>query len=65
MPDMNGRQLAEAAVARWPRLKVLYMTGHTRNAIVHDGVLDADAHLITKPFAVEELVRQIRHALSD
>jgi signal transduction histidine kinase len=65
MPDMNGRQLAEAAVARWPRLKVLYMTGHTRNAIVHNGVLDADAHLITKPFAVEELVRQIRHALSD
>ena len=40
MPDMNGRQLAEAALERRPALKVLFTTGYTRNAIVHNGMLD-------------------------
>jgi YesN/AraC family two-component response regulator len=35
MPGMNGRALAEAAKLRRPGLKVLYMTGYSRNAIVH------------------------------
>ena len=37
---MNGRQLAEAAASRRPGLPVLFTTGYTRNAIVHDGRLD-------------------------
>ena len=40
MPDMNGRRLAEAALERRPALKVLFTTGYTRNAIVHNGMLD-------------------------
>lgn len=39
MPEMNGRQLADAALKLLPDLKVLFTTGYTRNAIVHDGVL--------------------------
>ncbi len=37
---MNGRQLADQALRRRPRLKVLYTTGYARNAIVHHGRLD-------------------------
>ena len=37
MPDMNGRELSEAARRLQPGLKLLFMTGYTRNAIVHAG----------------------------
>ena len=40
MPDMKGRRLAEAALKIRPDLKVLYTTGYTRNAVLHNGVLD-------------------------
>jgi len=40
MPGMDGRKLAEEALRRRPDLKVLFTTGYTRNAIVHNGTLD-------------------------
>ncbi len=64
MPDMNGRKLAEAALQRFPKLRVLYMTGYTRNAIVHNGVLDADVQLLSKPFTLETLALKVHAALA-
>jgi len=55
MPGRSGRQLAEAVVRIKPDVRVLYMTGYTQNAIVHNGVLDSGTHLITKPFTVQQL----------
>ena len=63
MPDMNGRKLADEAVRRRPALKVLYTTGYTSNAIVHNGVLDPGVHLITKPFTLEQLALKVREVL--
>jgi CheY-like chemotaxis protein len=40
MPGTNGRELAKRADALRPGLKVLYVTGYSRNAIVHQGRLD-------------------------
>jgi two-component system NtrC family sensor kinase len=60
---MNGRQLAEEAQRRYPGLKVLYATGYTRNAIIHQGRLDADVELLTKPFTAEILARKVRQVL--
>ena len=45
MPDMNGRKLADEALSRRPDLKVLFTTGYTRNAVVHNGVLDPGVQL--------------------
>jgi hypothetical protein len=39
------------------------MTGYTRNAIVHNGVLDADARLLSKPFTLSHLASKVREAL--
>jgi CheY-like chemotaxis protein len=63
MPGMNGRQLAEAALKRWPGLKVLYMTGYSRNAIVHQGRLDPGVELLQKPLTSEQISRAVRQIL--
>jgi len=60
---MNGRQLADEALRRRPDLKVLYATGYTRNAIIHQGRLDADVELLTKPFTHDLLTRKVRQIL--
>jgi signal transduction histidine kinase len=60
---MNGRQLADEAIRRKPKLKVLFTTGYTANAIVHHGRLDPDVELISKPFTYESLGRKIRAIL--
>jgi CheY-like chemotaxis protein len=64
MPGMTGRQLADVARVNQPGLKVLYTTGYTQNAIVHNGVLDRDAELISKPFTVDQLARKVRKVLA-
>jgi PAS domain S-box-containing protein len=61
--SMNGRQLADEAARRQPGLKVLFTTGYSRNAIVHHGRLDAGIHMISKPFAYDELAAKIRGML--
>ncbi|HUT78678.1 MAG TPA: ATP-binding protein, partial [Polyangia bacterium] len=63
MPGISGRQLADRLRAIRPGLRVLFMSGHTDNAIVHHGVLKPGTHLIGKPFEAEQLARRIREVL--
>ncbi len=63
MPDTNGRRLADQACERRPGLKVLYTTGYTRNAVVHNGVVDPGVELIGKPFTLDELAARVREIL--
>jgi CheY-like chemotaxis protein len=65
MPNMNGRQLAEQARSARPDLKILYTTGYTRNAIVHNGMLDAEVAFLAKPFTVDQLARKIRKVIDE
>ena len=63
MPDMNGRQLADEAVKRVSNLKVIFMTGYTRNAVVHNGQIDPGVAFLQKPFQPSALARKIRTVL--
>jgi signal transduction histidine kinase/CheY-like chemotaxis protein len=63
MPGKNGRKLAEEACVLYPPLKVLYMTGYSRNAIVHQGRLDPGVELIQKPLTTELLAAAVRQVL--
>jgi PAS domain S-box-containing protein len=63
MPGMNGRRLADEALRRRPDLKVLFSTGYTRNAIVHNGTLDEGVELIMKPYTLEALGEKVARVL--
>jgi two-component system NtrC family sensor kinase len=63
MPGMNGRQLADVAAVKRPNLRILYMTGYSRNAIVHQGRLDPGVSLIQKPVSEQSLAMRVRSML--
>lgn len=63
MPRMNGRQLADEARKILPGLRVLYTTGYTRNAVVHNGILDPGVALLAKPFTIAQLALRVRAIL--
>ena len=63
MPGVNGRKLADEAVKRRPTLRVLFTTGYTRNAVVHNGVLDPGVDLLGKPYSVEQLAAKVRNVI--
>jgi len=65
MPEMTGRELADQALKLIPKLKIVFTTGYTRNAVVHNGTLDPGTHLLTKPFTVDELARIIGAVLDE
>jgi len=60
LPGMDGRQLADRMKSRQPDLKVLFMTGYSRNAIVHQGRLDPGVEMVQKPVTANELAGKIR-----
>ena len=63
MPDVNGAKLADECRRRRPDLKVLFTTGYTRNAVVHNGVLDPGVEMIGKPFTLDALAAKLRLVL--
>jgi signal transduction histidine kinase len=63
LPGMNGRHLAAEVAARANGVKVLFMTGYSRNAIVHHGRLEPRVELIQKPFTEAALAARIRDLL--
>ncbi|HYD14089.1 MAG TPA: response regulator [Allosphingosinicella sp.] len=65
MPGMNGRELADRVCAARPGTPVLFTTGYTRNAVVHNGMLDPGVAFLAKPFTVDQLARKVAEALAN
>jgi signal transduction histidine kinase/CheY-like chemotaxis protein len=56
---LNGRQVADAARALRPDLKILFVTGYAENAVLNHGHIEHGMEVLTKPFAVDELSRRV------
>jgi PAS domain S-box-containing protein len=63
MPAMTGRELAKKAATLRPDLRVVYMTGYSRNAVTHHGRLDPNLDVLQKPITQNDLAARIREAL--
>jgi PAS domain S-box-containing protein len=63
MPEMNGRDLAVRLRAAHPKIRLLFMSGYTPDAVAHQSGLSPGAHFLQKPFAMNSLAEQVRRAL--
>ena len=63
MPGMSCSELSKHLKSPHPKMKVLYMSGYTDNAIVRHGVLEKGINYIQKPFTMEGLARKVREVL--
>jgi len=63
MPYMSGRELGERLATLQPKMKILYMSGYTDDAIVQHGVLESGIPFVHKPFAPDALARKVREVL--
>ncbi len=61
---LRSTDLAREVRERWPDIAILFTSGYTENAIVHDGRLDAGVDLLSKPYSREALARKIRAVLN-
>lgn len=64
LPGANGRLVAEAVAVLRPGISVVYMSGYTEDAIVHQGVLDPGINFLEKPFTREELLQRMATTLA-
>jgi two-component system cell cycle sensor histidine kinase/response regulator CckA len=63
MPEMGGRALASRVQAAHPETRVLYMSGYSGGAFLHDGVLEAGTSFLQKPFTPITLAQKVREVL--
>ena len=60
---INGRELAEITRKARPEIRILFTSGYTENAIVHNGRLDPRVELLSKPYRRRELAAKVRKVL--
>ncbi len=64
MPNMNGRELSETLLSRYPDVRVLFMSAYTEDEVILQGVRVAEVNFINKPFSVEGLREKVRQVIA-
>ena len=60
---MNGRQVAEAARERHPKIRVLFTSGYAENAVIHHRKVDEGVEMLSKPYTRQVLSQRVRQVL--
>ncbi len=63
MPGMHGPEVAKAVVNKMPSIRVIFMSGYVDDARTREGLADATASFIQKPFTSEDLAHKVRAIL--
>jgi PAS domain S-box-containing protein len=63
MPEISGSELASRLRAARPGMKVLFISGYTKDTVVQRGMLDEGISLLTKPFGLDVLAGTVRRIL--
>jgi PAS domain S-box-containing protein len=65
MPEMSGHELGREIASRFPGVCVLFMSGHTQNALLLEGVARGTSSFLDKPFTPATLTSKIREVLDN
>ena len=65
MPQMGGRELAGKLAQTRPGLKVIYVSGYTKDSAIRSGLLESGEVFLQKPFALSELATLVRNLLKE
>ena len=63
MPGMGGREMVRRLTKSHPRVKVLYLSGYTEDAVISEGAAEGDTAFLQKPFTLQHLSRKVREVL--
>jgi CheY-like chemotaxis protein len=63
MPGMTGPELARQFISQFPRIRILFMSGYTDDAIEKHGVRGRTVRVLQKPFTHETLAQSVREIL--
>jgi len=62
---LRGEQLATSARRIRGDLKILFITGYAENAVLENGLLTPDSHVLTKPFSIDALIQAVSSLLPE
>jgi len=63
MPGMSGRELAEKLTARYPQLKIVFLSGYTADDVLRHGVEEERVAFLQKPYTPDRLAKFVRQVL--
>ncbi len=65
MPQMGGKEMAEALKKINGDIKILFMSGYTNDAIVNHGLIETEVEFLSKPYTPATILRKVRQMLDD
>lgn len=65
MPGMSGGQLAEILAAKFPEMKVLFVSGYAEKVVLTHKIVDLHKNFLQKPFTLQSLAQKIREGIGD
>jgi two-component system, cell cycle sensor histidine kinase and response regulator CckA len=63
MPGMSGRMMAERLISRYPRLRILFMSGNAEIVDLLNRARDVRGVMLSKPFTPTVLIERVTQAL--
>jgi CheY-like chemotaxis protein len=63
MPEMGGKELSEHLRTVSPETKVLFCSGYTEHAILHEGALNQGVSFLQKPYTIATFASKVRAVL--